>query len=110
MPSAAAAPPDHTQLLQTIATDLAKMQRDIEQLKANQQQSAGDNSRTIEQIKASQEEMKRQIARISEQKLSKTSPPPVRPTITPRKPERRFYPPYERELPPIPREWGYEEW
>ena len=110
MPSAAAAPPDHTQLLQTIATDLAKMQRDIEQLKANQQQSAGDNSRTIEQIKASQEEMKRQIARISEQKLSKTSPPPLRPTITSRKPERRFYPPYERELPPIPREWGYEEW
>jgi hypothetical protein len=110
MPSAAAALPDHTQLLQTIATDLAKMQRDIEQLKANQQQSAGDNSRAIEQIKASQEEMKRQIARISEQKPPKTSPPPVQPTITSRKPERRFYPPYERELPPMPREWGYEEW
>jgi hypothetical protein len=109
-PTAAAALPDHAQLLQKIATDLANMQRDIEQLKANQQQAAGDNSRAIEQIKASQEEMKRQIARISEQKLSKTSPPPVQPTITPRKPQRRLYPPYERELPPIPREWGYEEW
>jgi hypothetical protein len=110
MPSATAALPDHTQLLQTIATDLANMQRDIEQLKANQQQTASDNSRAIEQIKASQEEMKRQIARISEQKLSKTSPPPMQPTTTSRKPQRRLYSPYERELPPIPREWGYEEW
>ena len=110
MPSAAAALPDHTQLLQTIATDLANMQRDIEQLKANQQQTASDNSRAIEQIKASQEEMKRQIARISEQKLSKTSPPPMQPTTTSRKPQRRLYSPYERELPPIPREWGYDEW
>jgi hypothetical protein len=110
MPSAAAALPDHTQLLQTIAADLANMQRDIEQLKANQQQIASDNSRAIEQIKASQEEMKRQIARISEQKLSKTSPPPMQPTTTSRKPQRRLYSPYERELPPIPREWGYEEW
>ena len=110
MPSAAAALPDHTQLLQTIATDLANMQRDIERLKANQQQTASDNSRAIEQIKASQEEMKRQIARISEQKLSKTSPPPMQPTTTSRKPQRRLYSPYERELPPIPREWGYEEW
>jgi hypothetical protein len=110
MPSAAAALPDHTQLLQTIATDLANMKRDIEQLKANQQQTASDNSRAIEQIKASQEEMKRQIARISEQKLSKTPPPPMQPTITARKPQRRLYSPYERELPPIPRDWGYDEW
>jgi hypothetical protein len=109
MPSATAAP-DHTQLLQTIAADLANMQRDIEQLKANQQQSAGENSRAIEQIKASQEEMKRQIARISEQNLSRTSPPPMQPTATSRKPQPRHYSPYERELPPIPRGWGYEEW
>jgi len=110
MPSATAALPDHTQLLQTIAADLANMQRDIEQLKANQQQIASDNSRAIEQIKASQEEMKRQIARISEQNLSKTSSPPVQPTTTSRKPQRQLYSPYERELPPIPKGWGYEEW
>jgi hypothetical protein len=100
MPSATAALPDHTQLLQTIAADLAKMQRDIEQLKANQQQIAGDSSRAVEQIKANQEEMKRQIARISEQNLSKTSPPPVQPTTTSHKPRRRFYSPG----------WGYEDW
>ena len=110
MPSATAALPDHTQLLQTIAADLANMQRDIEQLRANQQQIASDNSRAMEQIKASQEEMKRQIARISEQNPSKTSPPPLQPTTTSRKPQRRLYSPYERELPPIPRGWGYEEW
>lgn len=110
MPSATAALPDHTQLLQTIAADLANMQRDIERLKANQQQIAGDNLRAIEQIKASQEEMKRQIAKISEQNLSKTSPPPMQPTTTSRKPQRRLYSPYERELPPIPGGWGYEEW
>jgi hypothetical protein len=108
-PTATAALPDHTQLLQTIARDLANVQRDIEQLKANQQQIASDNSRAIEQLKASQEEMKRQLARISEQNLSKSSPPPMQPTTT-RKPERRLYSPYVRALPRIPREWGYEEW
>jgi hypothetical protein len=99
-PSATAALPDQTQLLQTIAADLANMRRDIEQLKANQQQIASDNSRAIEQLKANQEEMKRQIARISEQNLSKASPPPVQPTTASRKPRRRFYSPG----------WGYEDW
>jgi hypothetical protein len=80
------------------------VQRDIEQLKATQQQIAGDNSRAIEQLKASQEETKRQLARVSEQNLSKTSPPPVRPTTTSRKPERRLY------YSPYPGDWGYEEW
>jgi hypothetical protein len=103
-PTAAAALPDQTQLLQTIARDLANVQRNIEQLKANQQQITSDSSRAIEQLKASQEEMKRQLARISEQNLSRTSPPPVRPTTTSRKPERRLY------YSPYPREWGYEEW
>jgi hypothetical protein len=103
-PTATAAVPDQTQLLQTIARDLANVQRDIEQLKATQQQIAGDNSRAIEQLKASQEETKRQLARVSEQNLSKTSPPPVRPTTTSRKPERRLY------YSPYPGDWGYEEW
>jgi len=34
-PTATAALPDHTQLLQTMARDLAKLERSIEQLKAN---------------------------------------------------------------------------
>jgi hypothetical protein len=54
-----AALPDQTQLLQTIARDLANLERTIEQLKANQQQMASDNSKAIGELKASQEEMKR---------------------------------------------------
>jgi septal ring factor EnvC (AmiA/AmiB activator) len=133
-PAAAAALPDQTQLQQTLARDLANVQRDIEQLKATQQQMAGDNSRAveqlkaiqqqiasdnskaIEQLKASQEEMKRQLAAISEQNLSRTpqqnlsrtSPPPAQPTAILRKPRPRPYPPYERAR--IPSQWDYEEW
>jgi len=80
-PTATVALPDQTQLPQTIARDLANVQRDIEQLKANQQQITNDNSKAIEQLKASQEEMKRQLAMISEQNLSTTSPPPTQPKI-----------------------------
>jgi hypothetical protein len=134
-PTATAALSDQTQL-QTLARDLANVQRDIEQLKANQQQMANDNSQAIEQLKASQqrmasenskaveqlkasqEEMKRQLAMISAQNLSrtsqqslpKTSPPPAQPTAILRKPKPRPYPPYERALPRMPSEWDYEEW
>ena len=52
-PTAAAALPDHTQLLQTMARDLANVERTIEQLKANQQQIASDNAKAIEELKAS---------------------------------------------------------
>jgi hypothetical protein len=48
-----AALPDHTQLLQTMARDLANVERNIEQLKANQQQIASDNSKAIGELKAS---------------------------------------------------------
>ena len=67
---AAAAPPDQAQLLQKIARDLATLERNIEQLRANQQQMASDNSKAIGELKASQEEMKRTLAKASEQ------PPP----------------------------------
>jgi TolA-binding protein len=112
-PAAAATLADHTQLLQTMARDLANMERDIEQLKANQQQRASDNSKAIEELKASQEEIKRLLARISEQNLPKTSPPPPPPPPRPalRKPERTLQPPYARARPPMPREWIYDdEW
>ena len=82
---------DQTQLLQTIARGLAKVERDIEELKA------------------SQEEMKRALARVSEQNLPKTSPPPTQPTPTLRKPERTL--PHARARPQIPREeWYYSDW
>ena len=112
-PTATAALPDQTQLLQTMARDLANLQRNIEQLKANQQQIASDNSKAIEELKASQEEIKRVLATVSEQNLPKTLPlsPPTRPTPTLRKrPERRLQSPYARAWPRIPRDWIYDEW
>lgn len=109
-PTAAAAPPDHTQLLQTMARDLANVERNIEQLKANQQQIASDSSKAIEELKASQEEIKRVLARISEQNLPKTLPSPTQPAQILRKPERTLQPPYARARPRIPREWIYDEW
>ena len=98
-----------TQLLQTMARDLANVERNIEQLKANQQQIASDNSKAIEELKASQEEIKRVLAKVSEQNLPKTSPPPTQPTPTLRKPERTHQAPYVRARPRIPRDWIYDD-
>jgi hypothetical protein len=109
-PTTAAALPDHTQLLQTMARDLANAERNIEQLKANQQQMASDSSKAIGELKASQDEIKRVLARVSEQNPPKTSPPPTQPTPTLRKPERTLQSPHARVRPRIPREWIYEDW
>jgi len=108
-PTAPAALPDQTQLLQTIARDLANLERTIEQLKANQQQMAGDNSKAIGELKASQEEMKRALARVSEQTPPKTSPPPTRPAPTLRKPERKLERSQARARPRYRREWIYDD-
>jgi len=54
-----------------MARDLADMERKIEQLKTNQQQTASDNSKAIEELKTSHEEIKRVLARVSEQNLPK---------------------------------------
>ena len=51
-----------------MARNLANLERNIEQLKANQQQIASDNSKAIGELKATQEEMKRALAKVSEQK------------------------------------------
>jgi hypothetical protein len=50
-------------LSQTMARDLANVEREIEQLKASQQQLASDNAKAVEQIKASQEQGVSDIAR-----------------------------------------------
>jgi hypothetical protein len=55
--------PEPAELLQTMARDLANVERAIEQLKASQQQLASDNAKAIEQIKTSQEQAARDIAR-----------------------------------------------
>jgi hypothetical protein len=110
-PGATAALAEHTQLLQTLARDLANVERNIEQLKANQQQIASENSKAIEELKASQEEIKRVLAKVSEQNLPKTSPPPTKPPPTLHKPERTLQSPYARARPRLPREWIYDdEW
>src|SRR3981081_1589110 len=97
-PTAAALSPELTQLLQSMARDLATVGHGIEQLKANQEQTARDNAKAAEQLKASQEQMARVIAKASEAKASeataseqqrrpKISTPPPRPTASPtRKP------------------------
>jgi regulator of replication initiation timing len=96
-------------LLQTMARDLANLERDIEQLKANQQQIVRDNSKAIEELKANQEEMKRVLAKVSEQTQPKTSPPPSQLTPILRKPERTLQLPHARARPRFPREWIYDE-
>jgi septal ring factor EnvC (AmiA/AmiB activator) len=111
-PTATAAVADQTQLLQTMARDLANLEQNIEQLRANQQQISSDNSKAIEELKASQEEIKRVLARVSEQNLpSRTSPRPTQLTPTLRKPERVLQSPHARARPRVPREWIYDdEW
>ena len=98
-PTATAALPDHTQLLQTMARDLTNVERNIEQLRANQQQIASDNSKAIAELKASQDEIKRALTKVSEQTLPKTSPPPTQPASTVRKPERTLQLPPPRPRP-----------
>jgi hypothetical protein len=58
-PSAAPAPasPDLTQMLQSMAHDIATVEQGIEQLKASQAQMAADNARAIEGLRASQEQL-----------------------------------------------------
>lgn len=79
--AAAPIPPELTQLLQTMARDLANVQQGIEQLRTSQEELARENARTAEQVKASQEQMARAIANSSEQNLrrraSATPPQPI---------------------------------
>ena len=87
--TAAALSPELTQLLQSMARDLATLGQGIEQLKASQAQTARDNANAAEQLKASQEQMAQVIARASEAKAAeqnlrpRISAPPPRPTATP---------------------------
>jgi uncharacterized membrane protein YccC len=80
-------PPEMTQLLETMARDLANVQQQIEQLKAGQEALAHENARNAEQIKESQEQMARAIANVSEQNMRRTSVAPPLPAANPaRKP------------------------
>jgi len=92
-PTAAALSPELTQLLQSMARDLATLGQAIEQLKVSQQQMARDHVNAVDLLRAGQEQMARVIAKASEAKASeqnlrpKVSAPPPRPTAAPaRKP------------------------
>jgi len=87
-PTVAALPPEVTQLLQSMARDLATAGQGIEQLKASQEQMTRDNASIAEQLKANQEQMARVIAKVSEQSpRPKISAPPPRLAAAPaRKP------------------------
>jgi hypothetical protein len=92
-PTAAALSPELTQLLQSMARDLATLGQAVEQLKVSQQQMARDHVNAVDLLRASQEQMARVIAKTSEAKTSeqnlrpKVSAPPPRPTAAPaRKP------------------------
>ncbi|ANW01626.1 hypothetical protein [Bradyrhizobium icense] len=82
--AAAPIPPEVTQLLETMARDLANMQQEIEQLKAGQEGLVRENASTAEQLKANQEQMARLIATAAAQKprpgtSAATSPNPPAP-------------------------------
>jgi hypothetical protein len=76
--STAAASPELTPLLQSMARDLATVGQRVEQLKASQEQMARDNANLAEQLKAGREEMTRVIAMVSER--PKIPEPLPRPT------------------------------
>jgi hypothetical protein len=59
--------PQLTQLLQSMARDIATVAQGIEQLKASQEQMATDNAKAVEQLKASQEQAARENTRAAEE-------------------------------------------
>jgi hypothetical protein len=81
-PTVAALSPELTQLLQSMARDLATVGQGIEQLKARQEQMARDNASAVEQLKASQEQMAGVIAKASEAKASEAKASEVKASET----------------------------
>ena len=63
-PTAAAPSPELTQLLQSVARDVATLGQGIEQLKASQEKMARDNATAAAELKASQEKMAGVIAKV----------------------------------------------
>jgi len=122
-------PPEPAKLLQAMARQLADLEREIEQLKASQQQMASDNANAIEQLKTSQEQAARDIARdaelfkttqaqlavlvakISEKELRPKPPAPQqqltagahKPVPTPAAPQSSVHPRAPVQLPSEPR-------
>jgi hypothetical protein len=87
-PSAAPVPasPDLTQMLQSMAHDIATVEQGIEQLKANQAQMAADNARAIEGLRASQEQLTHLAVRSPDKPSAKPAAQSVAPETTRAKP------------------------
>lgn len=64
---AAAASPEMTPLLQSMARDLASVAREIEQLRADRELMARDSAKLSEQLRANQDQLTRTVAGLSEQ-------------------------------------------
>ncbi|WP_375783346.1 hypothetical protein ACE10Z_26235 [Bradyrhizobium sp. Pha-3] len=100
-PVAPAAPADQTQLLQSMAHDLASMGQQIEQLKTS-----------IDQLKAGQDQLTQRVARTTETRAVEPRPVAPRPraaiappptashTAVAPPPVRRSYPPAQAYIPP----------
>jgi len=81
-PTPAPMPPELTQMLQSMAHDIAVVEQGIEQLKASQDQMVADNAKAIEQLKASQEQLTRLVAKPPEpDPRAKTPAPSPRPAV-----------------------------
>jgi hypothetical protein len=80
------ASPDLTQMLQSMAHDIATVEQGIEQLKANQTQMAADNARAIEGLRASQEQLTHLAVRAPEKPAAKPAVQPAASETTRAKP------------------------
>ena len=81
-PTGSTLPPELTELLQKLASDLANVQQGIDQLKAshaqlkaNQEQMSLDNLRLADELRAGQEQMTRLVAKIPEDRASESKAP-----------------------------------
>ena len=81
-PGSAAMSPELTQLLQSMARDIATVEQGVEQLKANQERMAADNAREIEQLRANQEQIR--LAARPPEKPSEQEQRPKTPMPSPR--------------------------
>lgn len=81
-PTGSTLPPELTELLQKLASDLANVQQGIDQLKAsqaqltaNQEQMSLDSLRLADELKAGQEQMARLVAKMPGDKASENKTP-----------------------------------
>jgi hypothetical protein len=81
-PTGSTLPPELTELLQKLASDLVNVQQGIDQLKAsqaqlkaNQEQMSVDNLRLADELKAGQEQMARLVAKMPGDKASENKTP-----------------------------------